>query len=58
MVLDCVQNATNGQNAEKAMVLYMSLETGDLWVRDFDEFYGQVQLRDKLVPRFRKVEDG
>lgn len=42
----------------ESLVIYVSVETGKLWVRPSDMFYGVVDLEGgHVVPRFAEVDD-
>ena len=42
---------------DKPLVLYKSLETGKLWVREINDFFGNVKREDYEGPRFIEVKD-
>lgn len=44
VVNESVMNSTNGPDDEKAMVLYISLASGRMFVRTHEQFYGTVDL--------------
>jgi len=40
-----------------AVVVYQALyEDNQIWVRDYTEFFGSINLGGKLVPRFERVK--
>jgi len=44
-------------NNANIVVIYKALyEDNQIWVRDYEEFFSKIELQDKLVPRFEKIE--
>ena len=48
--------AVHSQTRER-MVVYLSMETGVLWVRPETMFVEEVEYKGKKVPRFECIED-
>jgi hypothetical protein len=53
-VLGMVRNSTNGAD-RPWMVLYVSMTYGEVYVRELDEFVGQVEVDGVTVQRFRPM---
>lgn len=50
--LDYVIHSETGE----PMVLYMSAEDGELWVRPQAIFFGHVEVDGKWIPRFQRID--
>jgi len=48
-----LDNAFIEKNLERAVV-YKSIDDGKVWIRPYDEFFGEVEINGKKIPRFQK----
>lgn len=56
-VLGVGYDATKSNPYDNKLVIYRSISTGELWTRPYNEFFEEVIVGDKSVPRFYKQGD-
>jgi len=54
---EIVTVATSSEDFTQKFVIYESKATHQVWAREWENFWGQVEVDGKMVPRFEEINE-